>query len=61
MSARCQDEHCMVHILELESSFAHVSSQFGSVRCLCCIPDMETWRAALAATLAYRYRFLEDI
>jgi hypothetical protein len=61
MSARCYDENCMVHFLELESSFAHVSPQFGNVRCLCSISDKETWRAALAATLAYRYRFLEDI
>lgn len=47
MSARCYDENCMVSFLELESSFAHVSPQFGNVRCLCCISDRETWKAAL--------------
>lgn len=60
MPTRCLNERCPVSILELESSFAHVSPQFGNVRCLCCISDKLVYKSAVEALLAYHYGFLSE-
>ena len=57
MLSRCQNENCAVHILELDSSFEHISPQFDNAECLCKIPDYDTRQIAFKVLLRYHYGF----